>query len=127
MPSAEHHDRIAGGAAIGARTQPPPHAERIDDRHPRANVQQPLDKAFRSIGLARAGGADDRDAVIERVGRKTGRQTLHRRKPGIASRFDRGEMCAALARSGRRFRRHGQPPPAAGADRIFVHDSFVNL
>jgi hypothetical protein len=68
MTPAKHHDRIAGSAAVGARAQSPPDAKRIDDRHPCADVEQPLDKTFRRIGLARAGGADDRDPVIERVG-----------------------------------------------------------
>lgn len=70
MTTVEHHDRIAGGAAVGARAQSPPHAERIDDRHTRADIEQPLDKTFGRIGLARAGGADDCDPVIESFGRK---------------------------------------------------------
>jgi hypothetical protein len=75
MLPAEHHDGIAGGAAVGARPQPPPHAERIDDRHPSADIEQPLDKALRGIGFARAGGTDDRDPVIEGVGGKTAGRT----------------------------------------------------
>jgi hypothetical protein len=61
MAAAEYHDRIAASAAVGARAQSPPHAEGIDDRYPRASIKQPLDKALRCVGLARAGGADDRD------------------------------------------------------------------
>jgi hypothetical protein len=29
MTAAEHHDRISGRAAVGARAQSPPHAKRI--------------------------------------------------------------------------------------------------
>ena len=71
MTTAEHHDRIAGGAAVGAGAQSPPHAERIDDCYPRADIEQPLDKTFGRIGLARAGRADDCDPVIESFGGKS--------------------------------------------------------
>jgi hypothetical protein len=71
MTTAEHHDRIAGGAAVGAGAQCRPHAERIDDRSPCADIEQPLDKTFGRIGLARAGRADDCDPVIESFGGKS--------------------------------------------------------
>jgi hypothetical protein len=88
--SAEHHDRITGLAAVGARAQSPPHAEGIYDRHPRAAIEQPLDESFRRIGFARSGGADDRDAVIERIGGKSGRQNI----------INDGSIChAGMARS----------------------------
>jgi hypothetical protein len=70
MSAAEYHDRITGSGAVGAGTQSPPHAKRIDDRHPRADIEQPLDKALRGISFARAGGTDDRDPVIKGVGGK---------------------------------------------------------
>jgi hypothetical protein len=60
MTAAEHDDGITGRAAVGTRAQSPPYAERIHDRHPRADIEQSLDKALRRVSLARAGGADDR-------------------------------------------------------------------
>ena len=72
MAAAEHDDRIAGVRAVGAGAQSPPHAERIDDRDPRAGLEQPLDKALCRIGLARTGGADNRDPVVERRRRQDG-------------------------------------------------------
>jgi len=41
MTPAEHYDRIAGRAAVGARAQSPPHAKRIHDCHPRTDIEQP--------------------------------------------------------------------------------------
>ena len=76
MAAAKHDDRITGCAAVGARAQSPPHAERIDDRHPRAAVEQPFDKSLGRVGLARAGGADDRDPVIKRLKGKRARQRI---------------------------------------------------
>jgi hypothetical protein len=74
--AAKHHDRITSRADVGARAQSPPHPERIDDRHPRAAVEQPFDESFGRIGLARPGGADDRDSVIERLKGKRARQRI---------------------------------------------------
>jgi hypothetical protein len=68
--AAEHDDRIAGGAAVGARAQTPPDAEGVDDRNSRARAKEALDKPLRGICLARPCGADDRDPVVERIGRK---------------------------------------------------------
>jgi hypothetical protein len=44
MNTAEYHHRIARGVAVGAGVQPPPHAERIDNRRPEAAVEEPLDE-----------------------------------------------------------------------------------
>jgi hypothetical protein len=127
MTSAEHHDRVAGGAAVGARAQSPPQAKWIDDRHACADVELRLDKAFRRVGLARAGGADDRDPVIERVGGKSCRQnTIGDRGGADCARTQR-----ALADGARHgmcgSRWHGESPSPVGTDRVFVHDSFVVL
>jgi hypothetical protein len=116
MLPAEHHGRIAGSAAVGACAQSPPHAERIHDRHPSADIEQPLDKALRGIGFARAGGTDDRDPVIEGVGGKSCRQNTRRLgRTGMRPALADADCCV------RWFRRHGRPPPAAGTDG-FVHD-----
>jgi hypothetical protein len=50
--AAKDHDRIASFAAVGTRTQSPPDAERIHDRHPRTAVEQPFDESLGRIGLA---------------------------------------------------------------------------
>jgi hypothetical protein len=84
MAAAKHHNRIAGRAAVGARPQSPPDAERIHDRDARAAVEQPLDESFRRIGLARARRADNRNPLIERLGRK-------RRGIGATRRFNDGK------------------------------------
>ena len=76
MFAAKDHDRIASFAAVGARPQPPPYAERIDDRHPRAAVEQPFDESLGRIGLALPGGADNRDSVIERLKGKCAQQRI---------------------------------------------------
>jgi hypothetical protein len=76
VATAKHHDRIAGGAAVGAGAQAPPHTERIHNCDTRAHLEQPFDKALGRIGLARAGSADDRDTVIKSVGGKSGRQIV---------------------------------------------------
>jgi hypothetical protein len=73
--AAKDDDKIAGFAAVGARAQPPPHAERIDDRHPRTAVEQPFHESLGRVGLARPGGADDRNPIIERLRGKRARQS----------------------------------------------------
>jgi hypothetical protein len=65
MTSAEHDHRIAGIAGR-AGAQSPPHAKRINNRDPDSGIEQPLDKTLGRVGLARTGGANNRDAVIER-------------------------------------------------------------
>jgi hypothetical protein len=84
MTPAEYHDRIASGTAVGAGAQSPLDAERVHDRHARAAIEQPLDKTFRGISLARAGGAHNRDAVIER------RRAEYRWRPVLPRRNARG-------------------------------------
>jgi hypothetical protein len=73
MFAAKYHDRVTRSAAVGARAQSPPHPEGIDNRHPGAGIEQPLDKAFRRIGLAGPRRADNRDSVIERISWQSGR------------------------------------------------------
>jgi len=73
MLAAEHDHGVTWRVAVGARTQPPPHAEGIHNCDPRGAIEQSLNKAFRCVGLARAGGADNRNPVVERVSRKTNR------------------------------------------------------
>ena len=52
VTTAEYDDRIAGSSAVGAGTQAPPHAKRIDNRDAGTALQQPLDKAFCRVRLA---------------------------------------------------------------------------
>jgi hypothetical protein len=59
-----------GGAAIGARAQTPPDAEGVDDGNPRARAKEALDEPLRGIRLPRPRGADDRNPVVECIGRK---------------------------------------------------------
>jgi hypothetical protein len=116
---AEYHDRIAGRAAVGTCTQPPPHAERINDRHPRADIEQSFYKTLGRIGLPRAGRADDRDSVIKHLGGKSGRRKM-------TAGFGGGGLHPTFADSGHRvrgFRSHGDPCRPTHI-RVFVHDSF---
>jgi hypothetical protein len=76
MTAAKHYNRIAGGAAVGACPQSPPHPKRIHDRDTRAHFEQPLDKALGCVGLARAGGADDRYALIKSICGKSVREIV---------------------------------------------------
>ena len=66
VPAAEHDHRVAGRDPVGAGAQPSPDAERVDDADPCAGVEQQLDPTLAGIGLARAGGADDRDTLVQR-------------------------------------------------------------
>ena len=77
MPAAEDDNRIAGGRAIGAGAQAPPNPERIDHRDPRPRRQQPLDIPLGRVRLARAGRADDRDPLVERIGGQDSRRSPH--------------------------------------------------
>ena len=70
VTTAEYDDRIAGSGAVGAGTQAPPHAKRIDNCDAGTALKQPFDKALGCVGLARSRGADDSDPVVERIGRK---------------------------------------------------------
>jgi hypothetical protein len=72
--AAKHDDRVTSRAAVGAGAQSPPHAEWIHDHHPCAATQQPFDESLRRVGLARPGGTDDCDPVVERVRRQSGRE-----------------------------------------------------
>jgi hypothetical protein len=72
MAAAEDDDGITGCRAVGAGAQSPPDAEGINDRYARAAVDQALDESLGRIGLARTGGADDDDAVVEGFGRNGG-------------------------------------------------------
>jgi hypothetical protein len=66
MPAAEDDYGITGRAAVGAYSQSPPDSEGIHNRDPSAALKQSLDKAFSGVGLAGAGGADNRYPVVER-------------------------------------------------------------
>lgn len=95
VAAAEHDHGIAGGGAVGAGAQSPPHPERIDDRDVRAALEQPLDESLGGVGLAGAGGADDGDAIVERGGGQCGREKrgwgggcargTHRERWGLAA------------------------------------------
>jgi hypothetical protein len=98
---AEHDDGIAGHSAIGAGAQSPPHAKRIHDRHPCATIKQSLDEALGRVGLTRAGGADDGNAIIERIGRKSGRQ--------IVLSDGRDDGCSSIADPARDCMRSSSP------------------
>jgi hypothetical protein len=129
MPPAKHHDRIAGRAAVGARAQSPPHPERIHDRHPSSDIEQPLDKTLGRIGLAGAGGADDRDPVVERVGRKRSphRIAVDDRHFGEHAGMTVGNSKRCACRLRMQLRTHGDLQPTAGPDKVFVHDSFDSV
>ena len=73
---AEDDDWVTGRHAVGARAQSPPHAEWIDNGDVRACLEQALDESFCRIGLARAGGADNRDPFIERLEGQSGRESV---------------------------------------------------
>ncbi len=66
--AAEDDNGIAGRSCVSPSAQASPDAERVDDADARAGVEQLLDPALRRVRLARPGGADDGDPLVERGG-----------------------------------------------------------
>jgi hypothetical protein len=108
VAAAEHDDGITGRAAVGACAQSPPDAKRIDDRYARAAVEQSLDESLCGIGLARPGGADNRDAVVEGGGGESEGENL-----GAARRSRTRPALADSDRHVRGSRSHGERLPTA--------------
>jgi hypothetical protein len=72
-PAAALGVHISGRAAVGARAQSPPHAERIHNRHPRTALEEMLDKTFSRVSFAGTRcrrSRYDRQAINGKLGRK---------------------------------------------------------
>ena len=63
--TAEYHDGISGGAAVGKHAQAPPDAGRIDDADAPASLNEAFGESFGSRRLAAAGLSYDADVVAE--------------------------------------------------------------
>ena len=77
VPSAEHHHADAGGGyGVRVETQAPPDAERVDNAHSGSGRHQPFDHALGGVGFAGAGGADDRQALLQHGNRQDSHDPL---------------------------------------------------
>jgi hypothetical protein len=63
--TAEYHDGIGGGAAVGKHAQAPPDAGRINDADASVSLNEAFGESFGSRRLAAAGLSYDADVVAE--------------------------------------------------------------
>jgi hypothetical protein len=121
MAPAKDDNGITGCGSVGAGAQAPPDAKGVDDGNMRTGIEQALDESLCRIGLARPGGAYNRDAVVEGVGGKG------ERKNPVAT--GRSGTRPALADGGhvRGSRSRGQRlPTAATKGSLFMMHSLLD-